>query len=124
MAKELTTLQQIKKLDEERAQLLETAKADALTKAEEAINELTALGFGYELVETHLATKKPRRAKSAVLDKSERHAPKGECPICQFTTEPPHDRRSHRMQNKKKPFTDPELEQKSMKRANARHGLL
>jgi hypothetical protein len=49
MPEKLTTLQQIKKLDEERKKLLESAKADALARAEEAINELTALGFDYEL---------------------------------------------------------------------------
>ena len=46
-----TTLQEIKELDEKRAKLLETGKTDALTKAEEALNELTALGFEYELTE-------------------------------------------------------------------------
>ena len=47
MADKPSTLQQIKKLDEERAKILESAKTDALTRAEEAINELTALGFDY-----------------------------------------------------------------------------
>jgi hypothetical protein len=51
MAEKLSTLQQLKKLDEERAKLLESAKNDALTRAEEAINELVALGFDYEIVE-------------------------------------------------------------------------
>ena len=45
VAEKPTTLQQLKKLDEERTKLLEGAKADALARAEEAINELTALGF-------------------------------------------------------------------------------
>ena len=48
MAEKQTALQQIKKLDGERTKLLEGAKADALARAEEAINELTALGFDYE----------------------------------------------------------------------------
>ena len=39
MPEKLTTLQQIKKLDEERTKLLESAKADELARAEEAINE-------------------------------------------------------------------------------------
>ena len=51
VAKEPTTIEKIKKLDDERAKLLESAKADALARAEEAINELTALGFDYELAE-------------------------------------------------------------------------
>ena len=49
VAEKSTVLQQIIKLDEERAKLLESAKADALVKAIDAVNELTALGFDYEL---------------------------------------------------------------------------
>ena len=117
MAEKQTALQQIKKLDEERAKLLEAAKADALAKAEEAISELTALGFDYELVEPGYAgTKKPRTARATGTRKTIDHTPRGTCPICEYATDPPHDKRSHRAQTRKKPFTDPELEQRSMKR--------
>jgi hypothetical protein len=115
VAKELTALQQIEKLDEERTKLLETAKADALARAEEAIGELTALGFEYELTEYGAKTKaKPRKAAAR---KAIDHTPKGTCAICEYATNPPHDKRSHRAQTRKKPFTDAELEQRSMKRA-------
>ena len=112
MAEKQTTLQQIKKLDEERTKLLESAKADALARAEEAINELTALGFDYELVEPAKETARKTRAvrKGMVPD----HHPKGTCPICEYATKPPHDKRSHKSQTKKKPFTDAELAERNL----------
>src|ERR1700704_4798532 len=115
MAEKLTTLQQIKKLDEERAKLLESAKTDSLTRAKEAINELTVLGFAYELVEpagktTSLKTRRARKAPAPD------HHPRGACPICEYTTKPPHDKRSHKSQQKKRPFTADELEQRSLVR--------
>ena len=115
VAEKPTTLQQLKKLDEERTKLLEGAKADALARAEEAINELTALGFDYELVEPARATaRKPRNARKASTPD---HHPRGMCPICGCATNPPHDKRSHKSQTKKKPFTDAELAAKGMKLA-------
>jgi hypothetical protein len=114
MAEKLTTLQQIKKLDEERAKLLESAKTDALARAEEAINELNALGFDYELVELARGTAhKTRTARKASIPD---HHPKGTCPICEYATKPPHDKRSHKSQQKKRPFTADELHQRSFVR--------
>jgi DNA-binding protein H-NS len=115
MAEKLTTLQQIKKLDEERAKLLESAKADALARAEEAVNELTTLGFDYELVEPARGTalRKTRPARKAAAPD---HHPRGTCPICEYATKPPHDKRSHKSQQKKRPFTADELDQRSFVR--------
>ena len=114
MAEKLTTLQQIKKLDEERAKLLESAKADALARAEEAVNELTSLGFDYELVEPARETaRKTRTARKALAPD---HHPKGTCPICEYATKPPHDKRSHKSQQKKRPFTADELDQRNLVR--------
>ena len=112
VAEKPTTLQQLKKLDEERTKLLEGAKADALARAEEAINELTALGFDYELVEPAKETARKTRTvrKGMVPD----HHPKGTCPICEYATKPPHDKRSHRSQTRKKPFTDAELAERNL----------
>ena len=112
--KKPTSIEQIRKLDEERAKLLEGAKADALARAEEAINELTALGFDYELVEPARGTaRKPTTTarKASAPD----HHPRGTCAICEFATNPPHDKRSHKSQTKKKPFKDAELAEKGMK---------
>ena len=115
MAEKLTTLQQLRKLDEERAKLLESAKTDALARAEEAVNELTALGFGFELVEParETASRKTRTARKA---SAPNHHPKGTCPICQYATNPPHDRRSHKSQQKKRPFSSEELNERSLVR--------
>jgi hypothetical protein len=113
MPEKQTALQQIKKLDEERTKILESAKKEALARAEEAIRELTALGFEYELAEPVRETaRKPRTARKGSAPD---HHPKGTCPICEFATTPPHDKRSHRAQTKKKPFTDAELSEKGMK---------
>jgi predicted house-cleaning noncanonical NTP pyrophosphatase (MazG superfamily) len=114
MAEKQTALQQIKKLDEERKKILEGAKKEALARAEEAINELTALGFDYELVEPARATaRKTRTARNASAPD---HHPKGTCPICEYATKPPHDKRSHKSQQKKRPFTADELHQRSLVR--------
>ena len=114
LAEKPTTLQQLKKLDEERTKLLEGAKADALARAEEAIKELTALGFDYELAEPARETARNTRTvrKGLVPD----HHPKGTCPICEYATKPPHDKRSHKSQQKKRPFTADELHQRSLVR--------
>ena len=114
MPEKQTALQQIKKLDEERTKILEGAKADALARAEEAINELTALGFAYELVEPARAT--TRKTRTAPNGSASDHRPKGTCPICEYATKPPHDKRSHRSQQKKRPFTADELHQRSLVR--------
>jgi hypothetical protein len=114
MAEKQTTLQQIKKLDEERTKLLESAKADALARAEEAINELTALGFDYELAEP--ARETARKTRTARKAPTPDHHPRGTCPICEYTTKPPHDKRSHKSQQKKRPFTADELQQRSLVR--------
>jgi DNA repair exonuclease SbcCD ATPase subunit len=112
MPEKQTALQQIKKLDEERAKLLESAKTDALTRAEEAIKELTELGFDYELVEP--ARETTRKSRTARKASAPDHHPKGTCPICEYATKPPHDKRSHRAQTRKKPFTDAELAERNL----------
>lgn len=43
-------LEELRKLDEQRAKLLEGAKTEALQKAEAAVAELNQLGFNYRLV--------------------------------------------------------------------------
>jgi riboflavin biosynthesis pyrimidine reductase len=47
----VSVLDQIKKLDAEKARLLSAAKEEALQKAEEAVATLNELGFKYRLVE-------------------------------------------------------------------------
>ena len=63
MAENLSIVQQIKALDEQRSKLLETAKAEALAKANEAVEDLNAMGFKYALTDL---TMKPK-AKAATV---------------------------------------------------------
>jgi hypothetical protein len=113
-------IEQIKELEAQREMLLSEAKADALARAEEAVSELNALGFHYYIGETaknrRRAMKRPKQLPT--VDKSVLHKPSAEkpCPICEYRTDPPHDRRSHRTQTKKKAFTDKELEAAGMTR--------
>ena len=98
----------IKELDKERAKLMDTAKREALTRAEHAIAELNALGFGYRLadgVARGRAGKPGRRGARKLKAKV--------CPLCKFETKPPHDRRAHRFSAaKRRPFTAAELKEK------------
>jgi len=47
-----TALEQIKKLDDQRNKLLDQAKNEALTRAQEAIEDLNALGLSYVVVDS------------------------------------------------------------------------
>ena len=48
-ALQMSTLDQIRKLDEQRQRLVEQARDDALKRAQDAIAELNELGFAYHL---------------------------------------------------------------------------
>jgi hypothetical protein len=102
----MTPVQLLAKLDAQRAEILATAKADALQKANEAVDELNALGFHYRLSEEGDKPAGTKRGEPADVP----------CPICTFKTAPPHDKRSHRTQEPKKPFTEEELKQRNLVR--------
>lgn len=53
----MSVLDEIRKLDEQKKQLLQSAKSEALKKAKQAIDELNELGFNYELVERDTGAK-------------------------------------------------------------------
>lgn len=81
-----------------------------LKQAEDAIKVLTELGYRYRLAQdlhNRAATdsKLPRKPRADQ-----------DCPVCGFHTDPPHDRRSHRSQTVKAPFTDAELAAKGLRR--------
>jgi hypothetical protein len=83
--KQSTVLEQLKELDAQRDQLLSDAKKGALTRAEEAVSELNALGFHYYLGEGEARPTPKRRSKQPVSAKSSRHVPKDALrPICNF----------------------------------------
>lgn len=103
----------IKQLDQERAQLVSTGKKDALNRAMAAIDELSALGFNYQLVEG--AAKVAKRVTRTL--KGDRRVKDAPCPVCEIKTDPPHDARKHRGQGKrKKPFTPAELAKFELKK--------
>jgi hypothetical protein len=47
-----SALERLRELDDERRELLEGAKSEALERANEAISALNALGFSYRLTES------------------------------------------------------------------------
>jgi len=105
---EKSAIQRIKELDAERASILAKAKEEALQKATQAIADLNALGFDYQL--TNASPK-----KGGAGPKLQKATKEGPCPICEFQTSPPHDGRSHRNQGKKKkPLTAEELKARGM----------
>ena len=99
-------IERIKELDAERAKLFDQAKEEALRKATEAVSDLIALGLTYSLTNGDVKESGEKRAK-----KTSRAAV---CPVCGFQTSPPHDKRSHRSQAKKVPFTAAILKQKGL----------
>lgn len=104
---EMSLIEQIKALDEKRNALVDTAKGEALKRAEDAVAELVALGFAFRLVEGGDAGRQSGE-KRAPVDKP--------CEICGFKTIPLHDRRAHRAQEPKRAFTADELDAKGIKR--------
>jgi hypothetical protein len=111
-----STLEKLKALNAQRAQLLEGAKKEALDNAEKAVAELNELGFHYILTEgASVSVSTPRAPRKA----SQAQAPKRQardlpCPICHFKTTPHHDGRMHRSQKSKKPFSVEELMEKHL----------
>jgi hypothetical protein len=103
---EKSAIERIRELDAERATLFEQAKEEALKKATDAITDLIALGLDYQLIS---GAAKP--AKSGKVLGTAKDVP---CPICKFLTIPPHDRRTHRNQKKKAPFSAAELKEKGL----------
>ena len=107
---EKSAIERIKELDLERAKLFEQAKEEALIKATDAISDLIALGLNYQLVN---GAAKPAKIGTSKVLGTAKDVP---CPVCKFLTIPPHDRRSHRNQKKKAPFSAAELNEKGLVR--------
>ena len=74
MMSDQSPIQRIRELDKERATLFEQAKEEALRRANEAVEDLNALGLNYRLVGpvadgNKTAGKKPKEQGSAGADK-------------------------------------------------------
>jgi hypothetical protein len=80
---EKTAIQRIKELDQERATLFEQAKEEALRRANQAVEDLNALGLNYRLVEgaapagNKSAGKKRPETGQAGADKKRAARPQG-----------------------------------------------
>ena len=110
----MSVLDKIKALDQERFKLLDEAKAEALEMAHKAVAALNELGFPYRLVEGPQTAPRAATRASRVEGGTRRQARDTPCPICEFRTEPHHDRRAHRSQETKRAFTEEELKDKGL----------
>ena len=72
---DISAIQRIKELDQERAALFEQAKEEALRRANQAVEDLNALGLNYRRVtgaapaENKSASKKPQETGPVSADK-------------------------------------------------------
>lgn len=113
MTKNPSALEQVQKLQQQMMELSDQAKEEALAQADAAIATLNALGFQYRLVNGSEVT----RAKTAKTTQKREKKEGAVCPTCDFATNPPHDSRKHKRQGeKKRPFTQEELEELGLER--------
>lgn len=102
---ELTPVQRLAQIDKERAELAASIKEAALKKANDAVTELIALGYHFELAERIVAT---GTKKGFPADTN--------CKVCGFRTTKPHDARAHKSQPVAAPFNDEELKSRNLVR--------
>ncbi len=69
MVERSSALEKVKKLDAERAKIIEDAKQEAMATAQTAIEELNALGFTFKLVEVSQERKGRGRGTSSLPPK-------------------------------------------------------
>lgn len=112
---QMSALERIRQLDQEKARIMGEAKSEAMRKAQVALDELNALGFNYRLSEGGAG----RRSAAEGSRRGTRQVnPDRACPVCGFRTEPPHDARAHRTQgNNKRAFTADELSARGLRKA-------
>lgn len=71
----------------------------------------------FGLTASDLGFGSPVKGSKKAVGERKRAAPQGECPICQFATDEPHDGRKHRSQGEnKRPFTDEELSELGLRK--------
>jgi hypothetical protein len=107
------------KLEDEKTKLMESARAEALATAEEAVRDLGKVGLMYDLVKRE-ESQEGKRGESQTRKAGGKGVkrPMGDkpCPICKFKTNPLHDSRKHRSQKEKQPFTEAELKKFALSR--------
>lgn len=106
-AAEGAAIARFKQLQEQMEAASKEVVAEALGRAEDAIETLNALGQRYRLVRVGATGRSTRQTN-----------PDRPCPVCEFKTDPPHDARRHRGQGKnKKAFTASQLAELGLRKA-------
>jgi hypothetical protein len=106
-----SAIEEIKQLKAQLESKTEQAKAESLDKAREAITVLRELGIDNDAILKELGFRGGAKDRESRIGRPPKDEP---CPLCNFKTDPPHNRRSHRGQAKKRPFTAEELEEKGL----------
>ncbi|MGH1418884.1 MAG: hypothetical protein ACRBCJ_08510 [Hyphomicrobiaceae bacterium] len=104
-----SAIEKIKELEEQKAELINEAREEAMDQVTQGIEILEELGFPYTLARQD----KPKKVRTR--RGTRKASPDKDCPICKFQTSPAHDARHHRNQPEKSPFTADELEQKGLR---------
>ena len=97
------SIDRVRKLQTEIDALRNDAKQELLDTIQVHIKELETMGLSYRLVSGGSRGTGTRQRN-----------PERPCPVCKFSTTPPHDARSHRGQDTKKAFTAAELRELDM----------
>ena len=94
----MDAFEQIRKLEEQKQSLIKAEKDKLVEQVKALVGKLKELGFSYtfEPVENGKGTKKSRQPRV--------------CKVCGFATEPVHDERRHKKEQKKGPFDNKDLE--------------
>jgi hypothetical protein len=109
-------VEELAKVKEAAVDKLEGMKHLVVTQMREQMQKQMAL-FNLSAADLGFTTGSPAKRSGKPAGERKRAAPSGDCPICQFPTEPQHDGRKHRSQkDDKKPFTDDELHALSLHR--------
>lgn len=113
-----SALDRIRELDQQRTQIMEGAKAEAMQKVREAVDELNALGFSYRISDEGRGARR-NAAESGSRRGTRTVNPERACPICGFLTNPPHDARAHRSQGSdKRAFSADELSVRGLRKVS------
>jgi len=102
--KQVDTFEQIKKLEEQKQTLVKAEKEKLVEQGRAIVGKLKELGFSYDFgpMEDGKGTKKSRQPRI--------------CKVCGFATEPVHDERRHKKEQKKGPFDNKDLERMGFKK--------
>lgn len=114
-----SVLDEMRELHARMQELKQSATEEATARINADIELLNSMGHNYYLGNTNApprAAKSPRAPRGDGPPTNKGTVSDAPCPLCDFKTNPPHDRRKHRSQDPKAPFTIQELEQLGLTR--------